>query len=246
MRLSVIAFDADDTLWHTEYLYSQARDKLAALLADYTDPETLAQHLDHTEIDNLGLYGYGAKSFALSMIETVVERTDGEVRARAIRGALEIAREMLSAQVHLLDHVEETLAALAPDHELMVITKGDASEQVPKLNRTGLIQYFRYVEVVGTKTVDTYRRLLRKYDITPDQFLMVGNSLKSDILPVLALGGYGVYIASDILWAHEHVDAPLADTPRYVELDHIGEVPELVRKLSAFSSQPSASDGSRK
>ncbi|MGC9523663.1 MAG: HAD family hydrolase [Anaerolineae bacterium] len=245
MRFDVIAFDADDTLWHTEYLYRDARDKLAALLADYIDAGTLADRLDRTEIANLGLYGYGVKSFALSMIETVVELTDGQVGGHEIRGTIDIAREMLSAKVRLLDHVEETLSALTPEYELMVITKGDASEQVPKLHRTGLIDDFRYVEVVGTKTVDTYRHLLEKYGLAPERFLMVGNSLKSDILPVLALGGYGVYIASEILWTHEHVE----ETPnheRYFELDDIGEVPALVRELSAVSNQPSAGDRSRK
>jgi putative hydrolase of the HAD superfamily len=232
MAFDVIAFDADDTLWHTEHLYSEAKRKLAALLARYTDTSTLDASLDAIEIGNLDVYGYGVKSFTLSMIEAAVTLTEGRITGDEILQIVGLAREMLTTDVRLLDHVDETLRALAATHPLMVITKGDASEQVPKLARAGLLDTFPYVEVVGSKTEEVYRRLLAKHAITPERFLMVGNSLKSDILPVLALGGTGVYIPSDILWAHEHVDDPPNGHARYFELAHIGELPALVRRLT--------------
>jgi putative hydrolase of the HAD superfamily len=234
-HFDVIAFDADDTLWHTEVLYHAARDQLVEVLADYVDATTLAERLDETEIGNLPLYGYGAKSFLLSMVETVIEVTEGKIRGGDIARVIEIGRQMLTAEVRLLDNVEATLVALQPDYPLMVITKGDASEQVPKLTRSGLTGYFTYIEVVGTKTEATYARILSQYSFAPDRFLMVGNSLRSDILPVLALGGVGVYVPSEIIWSHEVVDNPPTGHPRYHELDRIADLPGLIGQLSGTS-----------
>jgi putative hydrolase of the HAD superfamily len=234
----VIAFDADDTLWHTEVLYHAARDQLVEVLADYVDATTLAERLDETEIGNLPLYGYGGKSFLLSMVETVIQVTNGEIRGRDILRVIDIGREMLTAEVRLLDDVEATLVALQPDYPLMVITKGDASEQIPKLTRSGLNSYFTYIEVVGTKTEATYARILNQYGLVPDRFLMVGNSLRSDILPVLALGGVGVYVPSEILWSHEVVDNPPTGHPRYHELDSIADLPDLIRQLAGPPPPP--------
>ena len=142
-----------------------------------------------------------------------------------------LARDMLTSEVRLIDHVRPTLDVLVAEHELMVITKGDASEQIPKLRRSGIAGYFRHVEVVGEKTQQTYAGLLRKVGLAPEQFLMVGNSLKSDIIPVLALGGFGIYIPSKILWSHESVEHPPTGNTRYFELEHLGQLPALVRKL---------------
>ncbi len=230
--LDVIAFDADDTLWHTEHLYSDAKNKLAQVLSRYIDATTVEDELDAIEIGNLGVYGYGVKSFTLSMIEAAVKLTHGQVKGSEILEIVDVARAMLSADVELLEHVHETVHQLAAKHTLMVITKGDASEQMPKLVRSGLLDAFPYVEVVGSKTEEVYRRLLAKHHIAPEHFLMVGNSLKSDILPVLALGGYGVYVPSDVLWSHEWVDAPPSDNDRYFELAHIGQLPELIARLT--------------
>lgn len=227
----IIAFDADDTLWHTEILYHTARDRLVEVLAGYVDAATLAKRLDATEIGNLPLYGYGAKSFLLSMVETVIDVTNGEIGGSDIARVLEIGREMLTAEVRLLDDVEATLSELQPNYPLMVITKGDASEQVPKLQRSGLAGYFRYVEVVGSKTEATYARILNQYGVDPSRFLMIGNSLRSDILPVLTLGGVGVYVPSEILWSHEYVDNPPTHHPRYYELDRIADLPNLIRQM---------------
>ena len=238
----VIAFDADDTLWHTEELYHIARDKMVAVLADYVDATTLADRLDTTEIGNLPLYGYGAKSFLLSMVETVIDVTGGEVRGRDIARVLAIGREMLTAEVRLIEDVEATLAALQPHWPLMVITKGDASEQVPKLNRSGLAGYFRYVEVVGTKTEETYARILSQYSLSAERFLMVGNSLRSDIVPVLTLGGTGVYVPAEIEWAHERVENPPTGHPNYYEIASIADLPALIYRLTGRRLPQSAEE----
>ena len=232
MPFDVIAFDADDTLWHTEYLYAEAKQKLAAHLGAYVDPGTLIEGLETTEMANLDLYGYGVKSFALSMVQAAVTLTEGRVTGEEVLGVVGIARDMLKAEVRLLDGVKDVVNALARTHVLMVITKGDASEQMPKLLRSGLADAFPMVEVVGSKTRDDYARLLAKHAIAPERFLMVGNSLKSDILPVLELGGYGIYIPSELLWSHEHVEMHPSGHNRYRELSHIGELPALIHELA--------------
>lgn len=237
MLFDVVAFDADDTLWHTEYLYGEAKQKLATLLRSYVDVDTLIEGLEAIEMSNLDLYGYGVKSFALSMVQAAVTLTEGQVSGEEVLGVVEIAREMLRAEVRLLDGVKDVISALTRVHTLMVITKGDASEQVPKLLRSGLIDAFPMVEVVGSKTRDDYARLLSKHGVAPERFLMVGNSLKSDILPVLELGGYGIYIPSDLLWAHEHVEGPPANHNRYRELSTISELPALIEDLIRQANQ---------
>jgi len=231
MGLDVIAFDADDTLWHTEYLYAEAKERLVALLSGYTDAAVLVEGLEATELANLSLYGYGVKSFALSMVQAAVTLTEGRISGEEVLSVLAIARDMLTAEVRLLDGVKEAVDELGRRYRLMVITKGDASEQMPKLLRSGLADAFAMVEVVGSKTYDDYARLLAKHNIAAERFLMVGNSLKSDILPVLELGGYGVYVPSDLLWSHEHVDDPPVSHVRYFELSSISEVVPLIDGL---------------
>jgi putative hydrolase of the HAD superfamily len=229
----LIAFDADDTLWHNETLYTQIQDKLKALLTSYVDSETVEQRLYETEMRNLKYYGYGIKSFTLSMIETAIGLTKGKIQGAEVQQIIDFGREMLTAEVQLLEHAEETLSKLAQSYELMVITKGDLLDQKSKLSRSHLSDYFQYVEVVSDKTRQTYETLLAKHGIKPQRFLMVGNSLKSDILPVLALGGHAVYVPYQTTWAHEIVDSPLVEHDRYYELEHIGQLPGLVEELSS-------------
>ena len=231
MAFDIIAFDADDTLWHTEYLYAEAKERLAALLSGYTDAAVLVEGLEATELANLSLYGYGVKSFALSMVQAAVTLTEGRISGEEVLSVLAIARDMLTAEVRLLDGVKEAVGELGRRYRLMVITKGDASEQMPKLLRSGLADAFAMVEVVGSKTYDDYARLLAKHNIAAERFLMVGNSLKSDILPVLELGGYGIYVPSDLLWSHEHVEDPPASHSRYFEVSSISEVIPLIDAL---------------
>jgi putative hydrolase of the HAD superfamily len=214
----VIALDADDTLWDNEYLYSEAKKKFIQLLSECSDPEACAQRLDEIEMENVRCYGYGIKSFILSMIEAALELSEGRVAAENIAAILGFAREMLSAEVRLIDGVGETLASLAQNYPLMLITKGDPSEQQRKIEDSGLGVYFRWVEVVADKSPAIYRSILERYGLRAERFLMVGNSLRSDILPVLEIGGQAVLIPYANTWAHEmnvgettHTYATLAD-----------------------------------
>jgi putative hydrolase of the HAD superfamily len=214
----VIALDADDTLWDNEYLYSEAKKKFIQLLSECSDPEACAQRLDEIEMENVRCYGYGIKSFILSMIEAALELSEGRVAAENIAAILGFAREMLSAEVRLIDGVGETLASLAQNYPLMLITKGDPSEQQRKIEDSGLGVYFRWVEVVADKSPAIYRSILERYGLRAERFLMVGNSLRSDILPVLEIGGQAVLIPYANTWVHEmnvgettHTYATLAD-----------------------------------
>ena len=186
------------------------------------------------ELENLPLYGYGIKSFTLSMVETAIQLSGGEILAPDIWEIVELGRSMTVAEVHLLDHVHETIEELARWHELMIITKGDIRDQRRKLEESSLSEYFRDVEIVSDKHEGVYRRLLAKYRVQPQAFLMVGNSLKSDILPVLQLGANAVYIPHHIPWEHERVDHEnMSRFETYHELEHIGQLPELLQKLEA-------------
>lgn len=230
--LDLIAFDADDTLWHNETLYSVTQEKFKRLLAPFQDAATIDRRLYATEIRNLQLFGYGIKGFTLSMIETAIEVTDGRIGAREIQEIIAFAKDMVRAPVELLDGVRETIAALAGSHPLMIITKGDLFDQESKIARSGIAEYFQYVEIVTDKTVETYTALLNRYAVEPHRFLMIGNSLRSDVLPVVAAGGRAVYVPYHLTWEHEAV--PVGDQPpaSYVQLQHINEVPGYVAGLA--------------
>ncbi|MCC7353833.1 MAG: HAD hydrolase-like protein [Anaerolineae bacterium] len=227
----VIAFDADDTLWHTEGLYSGVQDKFKQLLAPYSSAERVEEILHQTEMRNLAYYGYGIKGFALSLIEAAIALSEGRIAGPEIQRLIDLAKEMVTAEVRLLAHAQETVAMLAASYPLMVITKGDLFDQEAKIARSGLRPYFRYVEIVSDKTRDHYAAILAKYRLTPARFLMVGNSLRSDILPVVALGGRAVHIPYHITWAHEDAIPADGDRERYVELAHLGLLPALVKEL---------------
>jgi len=229
-RFEMIAFDADDTLWHTERLYTHTQTKFKQLLAHYHRPEWIEERLYQTELQNLEHFGYGIKAFALSMIETAVELTEGRISGGDIQRIIGWAREMLAAEVELLEHVAETLAGLAERYLLMLLTKGDLLDQETKIERSGLALYFRYIEIVSDKRRASYERLLQRYDIAPERFLMVGNSLRSDILPVLAIGASAVYVPNEFTWLHEAAEPP-AGQPGYYELEHLGLLPALLNDL---------------
>jgi putative hydrolase of the HAD superfamily len=203
MTFDAIGFDADDTLWHNEYLYRQTRQRFIDLLEECAGSEVCSQRLDDLETHNVRYYGYGIKSFILSMIEAAIELSEGQLAAEKISTILGFARDMLSAEVRLMDGVGETLAALAQQTPLVLITKGDPAEQKRKIDDSGLGGYFRWVEIVHDKTPETYRLILERCGVPPERFLMVGNSLRSDILPVLRLGGQAVLIPYADTWAHE-------------------------------------------
>ncbi|MCC6188742.1 MAG: HAD hydrolase-like protein [Anaerolineales bacterium] len=236
--LDIIAFDADDTLWHTEYLYSGAQEEFRTLLAPYADTAELDAQLYATEMRNLGVFGYGVKGFTLSMIETAIQLTDGRIDGRAIQRIVELAKDMLRADVRLLDHAADTIQRLAQDHALMIITKGDLFDQETKVARSGLGAHFQHVEVVSDKTRESYTGLLARHGLAPERFLMVGNSLRSDVLPVLALGAHAVYVPYHITWAHELVAE--AEQPRggFEQIEHLGQLPDVVARLEARGGQP--------
>lgn len=233
MMIDIIAFDADDTLWHNESLYTMTQDRFARLLSSYRDSESIHQDLYETERRNLKLFGYGIKGFTLSMIETAIEITDGQICGEDIQTILDYSKEMLRAPVRPLDHVGDVLGQLAKSYTLMLISKGDLFDQETKLARSGLADYFQIVEIVSEKTPATYENILLKHDIQIGRFLMVGNSLRSDILPVLAFGGQAVYIPYHTTWAHEVVEDEVPPSPNFHELDHIGQLPGLVQELNS-------------
>ncbi len=232
--LEIIAFDADDTLWHNESLYTVTQEKFKEILSGYLNTDVIEQQLYETEIRNLSHFGYGIKSFTLSMIETAIELTEGRISGSDVQRIIDSGREMLNAPIQLLDHVQEAIDNLANKHALMIITKGDLLDQETKIARSGLGDYFTHVEVVSEKTEETYQALLAKYEVNPRRFLMVGNSLRSDILPVVSLGGWAIHIPYHTTWAYEPVNPDETTSADYFELEHRGLLPGLVEKLWAI------------
>jgi putative hydrolase of the HAD superfamily len=227
--IQVIGFDADDTLWDNEILYIRAKAAFFELLEECCEREACEAHLEALESRNVRYYGYGIKSFILSMIEAALELSGGQVAAEKIAAILGMARQMLSAEVLLIDGVGEVLQSLAQRYPLLLITKGDPSEQRPKIQHSGLAGYFRWVEVVHDKTPEIYRAILARYQIAPQRFLMVGNSLRSDVLPVLEAGGRAVYIPYANTWVHEHVEAPAEG---FATLENLRLLPGYIERLA--------------
>lgn len=236
-RFDVIAFDADDTLWHNERLYVNAQTRFKALLTHYHSPDWIDARLFEAETRNLPHFGYGIKAFALSMIETAVQLTEGRIAGHDIQTIIDTAKEMLAAEVELLEYAAETVARLADGYTLMLVTKGDLRDQEAKIARSGLASHFRYIEIVSEKNPECYAGLLKRYAIAAERFLMVGNSLRSDILPVLKLGANAVYVPYQLTWEHEVVDPPPVEQPGYYALEHIGQLLGLLEKLERAESQ---------
>ena len=235
IRPLVIGFDADDTLWHNEIIFERVHERYRALLARYHDAATVDRTLLATEKRNLELYGYGVKGFTLSAIETAIALTEGKIGASEIDGILVLGREMLAHPVELLEGVADVISELAKEHTLLLITKGDLRDQERKLVKSGLAGRFHLVEIVSEKDRSTYETIFRRHAIAPDRFLMVGNSLKSDILPVLALGGAGAHVPYPLTWAHEQAEQlPPADG-RFFQLKTMRELLGVVRTLAAGS-----------
>ena len=230
-RELVIGFDADDTLWHNETIFEHVHTRYRDMLSRYHDAATVNHTLFATEMRNLETYGYGVKGFMLSAIETAIELSDGKISADEIRQLLELGRAMLEHPVDLLDDVSATVATLAATHRLILITKGDLRDQERKLAKSGLAEHFRHVEILSEKNERAYAVILRRHAIAPENFLMVGNSLKSDIAPVLALGAAAAHVPYPITWAHEHVDELPPAEGRFFELKSIREVPVILASL---------------
>ncbi len=228
--LTTIGFDADDTLWQNEQFYGVTKSRFETVLAGYAAPDALSAALLETERRNLGQYGFGIKGFTLSMIETAITVTDGAVPASVIAKILEAGRDMLSHPVETLPHVRETLEALAGRYRLVMITKGDLFDQERKLAESGLGDFFEAVEIVSDKDVGTYERIFRQHGDGAEHAMMVGNSLKSDVVPAIAAGSWGVYIPHDLNWVLEHAAEPTG-SPRYRRLAHLGELTALIAAI---------------
>lgn len=223
MEYQVIAFDADDTLWVNEPNFQEAERQFCALLEDFLPQHTVSRELLKTEIKNLELYGYGVKSFMLSMIETAMNVTAKNVSLDVIEKAIQFGRELLEKPVELLDGVEEVLSALYGRYRLVMATKGDLLDQERKLKKSGLERYFHHIEIMSDKKEADYHKLLRHLDIAPEAFIMIGNSVKSDVLPVLEIGGHGIHVPYHTTWEHEKVEVQI-DNPRFRQVSHIGEI----------------------
>lgn len=230
-RITTIGFDADDTLWHNESFFRLTQDRFAVLLRNYADPDHLHDRLLAAERRNLGHYGFGVKGFTLSMIETAIEVTDGRVPASVIAELMAAGREMLEHPIELLPHAREAVEAIASTHRVLLITKGDLLDQERKLAQSGLGDLFDGIEIVSNKTATVYDGIFRRHGDGPEHALMVGNSLKSDVIPAIDAGGFGVHVPHGLTWALEHADAPEGH-PRFATLDHLGQLQHLVEKLN--------------
>lgn len=206
MNIKVIAFDADDTLWVNEPYFQETEEKFCELLAPYLSRHTLSQELFKMEIANLKLYGYGIKGYILSMIEAALAISNQTISNEVIGKIIQYGKELLERPIELLDGVEDTLETLKQDYKLVVATKGDLLDQRRKLHNSGLGKYFHHIEVMSDKQEVDYSDLIKRLDIQPSEFLMIGNSLKSDILPVLGIGGHAFHIPFHMTWAHEKID----------------------------------------
>ena len=225
-----IGFDADDTLWHNEHLFQMTQGRFAALLADHAAPDHLQDRLMVAEQRNLGRYGFGVKGFVLSMIETAIEVTDARVPAGVIAELIAAGQDMLAHPVDLLPGVAQTVTALAGRARLVLVTKGDLLDQERKLAQSGLGDLFDAVEIVSDKTPATYARIFAGQGA---QAMMVGNSLRSDVIPALTAGAWGVHVPHELTWSHEYADAP-ADHPRFRVLGTLDELPDLLTGLGAI------------
>lgn len=230
-NLTVIGFDADDTLWQNEQFFRFTEERFKALLAGHADVENLSSRLLEAERRNVLSYGFGIKGFTLSMIETAIEVTEGRVPASVIGEILKAGRDMLSHPVEPLPHAREALEALAGAYRIVLISKGDLFDQERKLAQSGLGELFDAVEIVSDKTAATYQRIFTRHADGPAHAMMVGNSLRSDIVPAIEAGSFGVYVPHDLTWALEHAEEPTR-SPRFRRLEHLGELPPLVDEMA--------------
>lgn len=228
--IKTLAFDADDTLWHNERSFRMSHYRFAELLSDHSDVSDLMGALDAAERRNLGRYGFGVKAFVLSMIETAIEVTEERVPASVIRQLIEAGNEMLEHPIELLPGVREALKTLSETHRLFVITKGDLLDQERKLAQSGLGDLFEQVEVVSDKSTETYATILKRHGLAAQESVMIGNSLRSDVIPMLEIGGWGVYVPHEHTWSYEHADEP-SEHPRYRQIDTLDQLVPLLGLL---------------
>ena len=231
MTVRVVGFDGDDTLWHNETRFNVTQAEYRELLGRHVPGVDVGSRLAETETKNLGIYGYGVKSFTLSMIETAIQLTEGLIPASDLEVILGWGKRMLMEPTELLDYVEQTLKQIAGGYDLLLITKGDLFDQESKLARSGLGDLFLGVEIVSEKSVDSYQAIFRRRGIAPGEFVMVGNSLRSDVVPVVTLGGQAVHIPYEVTWHHEHVPDEQLPRQGWRRIAAIGELPAVLEAL---------------
>ena len=229
--IKVIGFDADDTLWMNEDHYRETEDAFVVMMEPWLTERETRKHVFAVEMDNLSLYGYGAKGFTLSMISAAISISNGQADSALIDKIIGLGKKLIDAPMELLPGVSDVLQTLHGDYKMIVATKGDLLDQERKLKKSNLEDYFHHVEIMSDKNPESYRKLVRHLDIKPEEFLMIGNSLKSDVIPVLDIGADAIHVPAKTTWAHEHV----ADTSRiqpYLTLDSFGELIEVFYKQS--------------
>jgi putative hydrolase of the HAD superfamily len=223
MNIKVIAFDADDTLWVNEPYYQETEHKFCDLLENFLPQHSISKELFATEMQNLALYGYGVKSFMLSMIETSLRISDKSLNIAIVEKIIQLGKDLINKDIEILEGVEEVLKAVSGKYKLVVATKGDLLDQERKLRNSGIEHYFHHIEIMSDKQESDYKKLIKHLDILPEQFMIIGNSLKSDILPVLALGGIGVHIPYHVTWAHEKIETKV-EHPNFIAINKITEI----------------------
>ena len=233
--VTTLGFDADDTLWQNEQFFRETEERFLDLLADFGDRPTLSSRLFTVEKRNIPVYGFGIKGFILSMMETALEASAGRLDPSVIAGVLAMGREMLNHPIELLPDVRETLEALAERYPMILITKGDLFDQERKLAASGLVELFQGVEIVSEKTAATYARVFAARGDGAERGLMVGNSLRSDILPALEAGAFAVHIPHDLTWTYEHIEEPVEHPRLFIE-QHIGKIAEILEKINEGNS----------
>ncbi|MDQ0393024.1 HAD family hydrolase [Labrys monachus] len=229
-HLTTIGFDADDTLWQNEQFFRQTEEHFISLLADHGDRADIARRLLEAERRNLRLYGFGIKGFTLSMIETAIEVGGSNVPAELIARILAAGRDMLGHPVETLPDVADTLERLAGSYRLILVTKGDLFDQERKLAQSGLAPMFEAVEIVSDKNTATYERVFARHGAGPARGMMIGNSLKSDVIPAIEAGSWGVHVPHDLTWALEHAEPPLHE-PRFRQIERLGRLPALIDEI---------------
>ena len=229
-KLTTIGLDADDTLWHTERVFRLTQERFEGLLADYTAPDHLHERLLAAERRNLGQYGFGVKGFVLSMIETAIEVSEARVPAAIISELIEAGQDMLREPIELLPHAGDTVEALAREFRLVLVTKGDLLDQERKLAQSGLGEMFDAVEIVSDKTAETYRAVFARHGDGAAQAMMVGDSMRSDVVPAIAAGSWGVHVPQGPGWVLEHAEPP--SDPRFRELADLSQLPDLAAALA--------------
>jgi putative hydrolase of the HAD superfamily len=226
-ELQIVCFDADDTLWHNEPYFLEAQQNFWHMMEDFLPAHASGAELNKTEVQNIALYGYGIKAFILSMIEAAIRISEGRITAKGIETIINCGKEMLDKPVELLPDVEEVLKQLHGRYKLVVATKGDLLDQERKLVKSGLAEYFHHIEIVSDKTEPEYEKLIRHLDINPNQFLMIGNSLRSDVLPVLNVGGHAIHVPYHTTWAHEQIDFEIKHE-NFHEMESLADLPKLL------------------